>query len=252
MTKRLICGYQFQLIVTIEPERDERRVVREFSPRSSDGHELSDSPFCRFRFPTDQRRAGVYAISVADRIVYVGKTINLSRRFGPGEYGEIAVPLPGNPQVTNRRVNHGILEAAKRGEAVQVWFHATSDRDAVEIAVIGRLDLPWNREAPQISATEASTSRPSGKTRWPSAMRGAEDAKATLLADRPRGEEMFAELMMAYPSDGWLYLKRAEAYEQRGEFRSAASDYARAEELLPFPGRKAQARAGSLRTRSRG
>jgi hypothetical protein len=34
--------------------------------------------------------------------------------------------------VTNTLVNHGILEATRRGDTLQVWFHATSDRDAVE------------------------------------------------------------------------------------------------------------------------
>jgi hypothetical protein len=194
----------------------------------------------------------VYAVVVNDRVMYVGKTNNLSRRFGPGEYGHIVVPEPGNPQVTNRRVNHGILEAARRGDTVEVWFNPTSDRDTVEATVIGRLGLPWNRGAPGNETARGPVSAESARNRWPSAIRGAETAKATLLSDRTRGEQMFAELLSAYPDDGWLFLKRAEAYEQMGSSRAAAADYARAEALLPFPGRKAEAHAGLLRTRGAG
>jgi hypothetical protein len=202
--------------------------------------------------PTDHSRPGVYAVVVNDRVMYVGKTNNLSRRFGPGEYGHIVVPEPGNPQVTNRRVNHGILEAARRGDIVQVWFNPTSDRDAVEATLIGRLDLPWNREAPGNETGYQPVSSETARSRWPSAMRGAETAKATLINDRTRGERMFAELLIAYPDDGWVFLKRAEAYEHIGSFCEAAADCARAEALLPFPRRKAEAHAGLLRTRSAG
>jgi hypothetical protein len=249
MTKRLICGHQFQLIATVNPERDDDGNVKTFSPRGSGGQELSDAPFCRFAFPPDQRRSGVYAIVVNDRVVYVGKTNNLSRRFGPGEYGHIVVPEPGNPQVPNRRVNHGVLEAASRGDAVQVWFHSTTELDSVEASIISRLDLPWNREAPCSESAHSALSTDSGRTRWPSAMRGAEMAKATLLTDRVRGEQMFIELLSAYPKDGWVFLKRAEAYERLGEFKTAAEDYGRAEALLPFRERKEDARRGLVRTR---
>lgn len=248
--KRSICGYQFLLMATIEPERDGQGKVREYSPRHASGQELSDAPFCRFAFPADQRRPGVYAVVVNDRVMYVGKTNNLSRRFGPGEYGHIVVPEPGNSQVTNRRVNHGILEAARRGDTVGVWFNATSDCDEIESTVIGRLDLPWNREAPSIERDHRPVSVESARKRWPSAIRDAETAKAALLRDRRRGEEMFTELLSAYPDDGWVFLKRAEAYEQLGSSQAASADYSRAEALLRYPGRKAEARAGVLRTRA--
>lgn len=148
--KRLTCGHQFVLITTIEPEREERR-VRAFSPKGPDGRELSSAPFCRFGFPPHLSLAGVYAVTVNDRVVYVGKTNNLSRRWGPGEYGDIVVPKPGgNHQVTNRRVNHAILEAGQRGDVVQVWFHDTAEGDVIEGELIGKLDLSWNREGPEV------------------------------------------------------------------------------------------------------
>lgn len=248
--KRLICGHQFILVATLAPERDVSGKVREFSPRAPDGRELSDAPFCRFGFPTDHQGSGVYAVALNDHVVYVGQTNSLSRRFGLGEYGEIAVPESGSSQVTNRRVNHGILEATRRGDVVQVWFHEISNRDSVENALIERLDLLWNRQGQKTTSRAIDTSQSPGLADWSSVMRAAEMAKAALRADRTRGEELFAKLMAAHPNDGMVYLKRAEAYERFGDRAAAAPDFARAEELLPFPGRKAEARAGLHRTRS--
>ncbi len=250
--KRLICGHQFALVATIEPEREAAGRVREFSPRGAGGHELSDAPFCRFAFPAGCHGAGVYAVLVNDRVVYVGKTNNLSRRWGPGEYGDIVVPEPGSPQVTNRRVNHGILDAARGGDVVQVWFHKTNNRDAIEAEIIGKLDLPWNREAPNAVAARALWTARSARDHWPSAIRGAEAAKAMFRRDRAEGESLFEALLAAYPDDGMVYLKRAEAYEYAGDRAAAAADYARAADLLPFPSRKAEARAGLHRTRGAG
>jgi hypothetical protein len=58
MPKRLICGYQFLLITTVEAERDGRGPVLEFSPRFAGGRELSDAPFYRFTVPGDYGRGG--------------------------------------------------------------------------------------------------------------------------------------------------------------------------------------------------
>ncbi len=58
--------------------------------------------------------------------------------------------------------------------------------------------------------------------------------------------------MAAHPNDGMVFLKRAEAYEQSGDRAAAAVDFARAEVLLPFPGRKAEARSGLRRVQGAG
>ena len=247
--KRLTCGFQFELVATIDPERDSGGAVREFNPGDQSGRALSDAPFCRFVFPTNLKVSGVYAITLNDRVVYVGKTNTLSRRFGHGEYGDIVVPKPGNPQVTNRRVNHGILDAARRGNVVQVWFHETTNRDTVEATLIGRLHPLWNRKSPSGVAGAANQAPSVSRSDWPSVIRAAEAAKAVFLTDRTRGEALFADLLEAHSLDGMVWLKRAQAYEQTGDTASAHADFARAEALLPFPGRKAEARAGLRRTR---
>jgi hypothetical protein len=187
--KRLTCGFQFEFVATIDPERDLGGAVREFNPRDQSGRALSDAPFCRFDFPTNLRVSGVYAITLNDRIAYVGETNDLSRRFG--EYGDIVVPKPGNPQATNRRVNHGILDAARRGDVVQVWFHETTNRDTVEATLILSLDLLWNRESPRGVAGAANQAPSVSRSGRSSVIREAEAAKAAPPApDRIAGSRL--------------------------------------------------------------
>jgi tetratricopeptide (TPR) repeat protein len=77
---------------------------------------------------------------------------------------------------------------------------------------------------------------------WRNIMSRAEQAKRLLNADRHRGEEEFASMLLQFPSDGMIYLKRGEAYEAIGEVRTAASDFERAAALLPMEKWKAIAR----------
>jgi hypothetical protein len=248
--KRLICGYQFRLVATLKPERDDCGKLREYNPRDKYGRHLSDAPFCKFVFPDAFHISGVYGIYVDDRIVYIGETNRLSRRFGPGEYGEIVAPDPVDSQTTNRRVNHGILEAARVGSRVNVWFHQTAERHNVEALIIGRLDLPWNHGAPA-EATNASDTPRRHRSDWRLVMRDADAAKSRFLVDRAQGELQFDSLLRMHPSDGMVWLKRAEAYEQSGDLTAASAAFARAEALLPLERWQGIARAGLQRTRNR-
>ena len=90
MTKRLICGHQFVLVATLEPSVTRKDGSWNSIRRVRTAASCQDAPFCRFTFPKRYSRSGVYAVVVADRVVYVGKTNDLSRRWGPGEYGEIS------------------------------------------------------------------------------------------------------------------------------------------------------------------
>ena len=80
----------------------------------------------------------------------------------------------------------------------------------------------------------------------------AESAKAVLIQNPALGEQLFLEILQDHPNDGIVYMKRAEAWEAVGDYTAASADFTRAEALVPFPGRKAQARAGLLRTRGAG
>lgn len=247
--KRLICGYQFSLIAALEIEREANGAIREFDPLDNKGRSLSNAPFCRFAFPTLINRVGVYAIDVKDEITYVGKTNNLSRRFGPGEYAEIRVPSPIDPQTTNRRVNHEILEAAKRGDVVDVWFHDSDARDEVEKLIIESLVPAWNREGVTTNRHGRRRSYRGDQESRRSVTKKAEKAKRAFCQDRIAGERLFAELLDLHPKDGMVYLKRAEALEYSGDTASAARDFELAEKYFPIDKWRAKARMGLERIR---
>ncbi len=117
---------------------------------------------------------------------------------------------------------------------------------SVEDTLIGRMDLLWNRAGPADASEQPSTHQ------WRSTIHAAEEAKALMNVDSVRADRAFDDLIAAHrKADGMVYLKRAEAYAAVGHVRAAARDFERAEALLPYPGRKAEARAGLRRTTRR-
>jgi hypothetical protein len=149
---RKIVDYAFSFVTNIEPERDDRGSVREFLPQSRyqnrrglDLHNYGRGPFCRFRIPRNLSLGGVYVVAVGGEIVYVGECQNLSERFNARGYGTIS---PRNcfkgGQATNCRINTLILQSARRGQTIELWFHQTSERRKVEAAIIRNRQPAWN------------------------------------------------------------------------------------------------------------
>lgn len=147
-----ILGYSFCHIATIAPERDQADRIKEFFPqeryqnkRGLRLHKYGAGPFCRFQIPSGLHLAGVYVVTVEGRIVYVGECQDLSERFNARGYGTIS---PRNcfegGQPTNCRVNTLILQAAKQGLRIELWFHQTTQRDSIEEEILRHLQPPWN------------------------------------------------------------------------------------------------------------
>jgi hypothetical protein len=116
-------------------------------------------PFCRLHVESPSRSAGVYAITVERKVMYVGKCVDFAERFGPRGYGAIQ---PRNcfegGQSTNCFVNHAVLESVRSRRAVGVWFRETADGPAIEARMIAALQPPWNGEfRTRVPAAAAST-----------------------------------------------------------------------------------------------
>src|SRR6185503_13140442 len=86
-------GLPFAFACDIEPARDGEGRIAEFmpQPRSKDAgtaklNRHGQGPLCQFKFPRTHPYAGVYAVTVARRITYVGECANLSERWGPRGY----------------------------------------------------------------------------------------------------------------------------------------------------------------------
>lgn len=145
-------GYDFVHVTFIVPERDPRGRLLEFMPQARYRNRLSfplnpngSGPFCKFRVRAAPGLAGVYAVTVDGRVTYLGECEDLAERWGSRGYGSIQ---PRNcfvgGQSTNCKVNHLILRAAQAGASVELWFHGTLDRKAIEAELRRRLKPPWN------------------------------------------------------------------------------------------------------------
>lgn len=103
-------------------------------------------PFCRFSVPGLPAAAGLYAVTVAQELAYVGiATKSLRQRWGPSGYARIQ---PRNcfkgGQSTNCKVNHAILLAAREGRAVDLWMRLAEDPRPLEERLIAEFAPPWN------------------------------------------------------------------------------------------------------------
>ncbi|SFR54259.1 GIY-YIG nuclease family protein [Halogeometricum limi] len=135
-----LSGYAFDRVCDVEPDRTDRGVLDvsvpqpEYARRDEKAvHDHGWGPFCTFDVPDDgTRRPGVYAVVVADEVTYVGETADLYERFANG-YGRIS---PANcfegGQGTNCRLNTEIFHAARAGDRVTVFLHATDDFDGTD------------------------------------------------------------------------------------------------------------------------
>jgi hypothetical protein len=151
------CGYTFNWVCEIVPDKDANGKILEDTPQeqyakaaTSRLHAYGHGAFCRFRIRTTKPEPGVYIINIEDRAMYVGECTDLSSsgrrsRFNAG-YGRIS---PRNcyegGQQTNCRINTLILESAQQGRRLELWFMPSGERKLVEQRLLRQLQPPWNR-----------------------------------------------------------------------------------------------------------
>jgi hypothetical protein len=151
--KRNWSDYNFKLVGTIQPEIDDVGKMREYFPqtkyRNQKGLSLSPNghgPFCKFRILNNWRFAGVYALTIDGRVIYIGECFDLSSRFNNG-YGNIS---PRNcyegGQPTNCRINNLIYNSVKSGNKIDLWFLRTDNRMFIEAKLIKTYQPEWNRK----------------------------------------------------------------------------------------------------------
>lgn len=150
---RQLLGYEFQHGGEILVDRDATTgLVVELMPQSryarSDDVPLNrygHGPFCRLRVPGLPATAGVYMVMLADNVMYVGIAQDLRQRWGLAGYGSIQ---PKNcyagGQSTNCKVNNLVLQNARSGGHLDVYFLQTDDRATIERQLITAQNPPWN------------------------------------------------------------------------------------------------------------
>lgn len=145
-----VCGYEFELIQAIEPERNKDGTILRCHPQSRYENrenlplsQYGTGDFCRFSI-TAAPVPGVYLWVVDGKIVYIGEAANLRQRFNSG-YGNIS---PRNCYVggqnTNCRMNKILLNLCEEGKQVLLYFFRTERYKAVELELLRQIRTPYN------------------------------------------------------------------------------------------------------------
>lgn len=148
--------YEFSLFGSIEPERRSDGTIMEYMPQARYANAKTtplnpngSGPFCRFSIARNIKHPGVYVVTQDGTPVYVGKSANLSERWGSTGYGNIS---PKNcfkgGQSTSCKVNHNILLGSKADKHLELWFYLTEEISEVERVLIQELTPPWNKNLP--------------------------------------------------------------------------------------------------------
>lgn len=143
-----LCGHTFSFVQELIPECDGDGKIKEYQPQ---GNYQKDKPlnahgsgsFCRFTIHAGNW-PGVYLWVVDGEIIYIGETTGLARRFNTG-YGVIEpVNCYVGGQSTNCKMNKVVLEQARKGQYVKLYFYETEDYKAVERELLGAIKTKYN------------------------------------------------------------------------------------------------------------
>ena len=153
-----ICDHDFEFVGPILPMRDEKGEILEYTHNLPAGilpNRFAVGPFCTLNPVPVRLGPGVYAITICDNPVYVGESENLSRRFGPENYGYISGRnCHSDGQSTNCRVNSQLLQEFKKGNPVGLWFFGTPNRKNIEAEIISKIRPSWNNRTNTINKAD--------------------------------------------------------------------------------------------------
>lgn len=141
----------FQRIGELRPHMKGGAILEEYphrrfkNPDKRALHDYGAGPFCRFSIPAQPPSPGVWALTLSEQLVYVGEALDLTRRINNdcGQISPSACYQGGQP--THCRINTLILEAARRGESVQLWFLPTTEQKEIRRKLVARRAPIWNK-----------------------------------------------------------------------------------------------------------
>jgi hypothetical protein len=145
-----ICGYKFYYLQQLIPECDDNGCIVKYYPQDRYDNKRNlpllyhgKGAFCRFSIDVDGG-AGVYLWVVDNKIIYIGETVDLKKRFNMG-YGHIA---PRNcyvgGQSTNCKMNKVVLNLYEEGKIVSLYFYQTPDYKQVELELLRAITTLYN------------------------------------------------------------------------------------------------------------
>jgi len=145
-----VYGYEFRYLQQLTPECDADGHIVQYYPQSEYGNEKrlpllchGTGAFCRFSINAGEW-PGVYLWMVDNKIIYIGETEGLQRRFNMG-YGHIS---PRNcyigGQSTNCKMNQVVLDLYEQGKTVSLYFYKTKDYKQVELILLRNIRTAYN------------------------------------------------------------------------------------------------------------
>ena len=139
----------FERVGPINPERDSSGRIIEVQPQTNQPlHKYGGGPFCRFRIAQESnwQQSGVYVLTLNGVAHYVGECKSLSMIWrNVGHIAPRAVQTGG--QQTFCRLNTLILEEAKQGSELVLWFQPVEDaarRSALKAELVESRNPAWN------------------------------------------------------------------------------------------------------------
>lgn len=144
------CGYKFIFVQQLCPEWGLNGAIKKFHPQDQYDNlrKLSLLPdgngaFCRFSIEADEV-PGVYLWVLDGKVIYIGETSQLRRRFNMG-YGNIS---PRNcylgGQSTNCRMNKVVMELFEIGKIIDLYFYETYDHKRMELELLNKVRTKYN------------------------------------------------------------------------------------------------------------
>ncbi|MBC6437408.1 MAG: hypothetical protein GDA52_04560 [Rhodobacteraceae bacterium] len=95
-------------------------------------HRYGHGPFCKFSMAKGLDRPGLYILTADDKPVYVGECIDVSKRWGPNGYGNIAPRncYAGGQQTTSKQTVASMrvfLRKQNRAQTLRFGFRNASE-----------------------------------------------------------------------------------------------------------------------------
>jgi len=148
--------YTFEYICDIVPRLEAGKLFkhnpasRYLNRRKLKTHDHGQKQFCHFKILNDDhtiREPGVYAITVDGETKYIGRCVNLKKRFNAG-YGQIS---PRNcfigGQLTNCRINNLILQSSEEQKIVKLYFCKNARYKEMESEILRATIYSWNENS---------------------------------------------------------------------------------------------------------
>ena len=127
--------------------------IKEYAPqkrykgyKESRLHRYGNGRFCHFHIDAEHAK-GIYVLTVDGNPYYVGRCVDLYKRFNSG-YGNISPrKCYEGGQQTNCRINKNILNELKNGRRILLYFYKNQNIKNMEIEFIFKLGTKehWNK-----------------------------------------------------------------------------------------------------------